>query len=162
VNKRVITGSEIVYLIGASSIAIALLFMIGIFGLTMPRVLALQQNGIQKNATIHQKLPYRGVCSGTKCKEHVLRMGFQKGQSETVDIREIQFANLTVSQAEYAQASVGQTIRVVYLENNPEEIWTTQSTLGWTPWTGMLWAAAGVLLGLVLLLISKRMKGSTR
>jgi hypothetical protein len=162
VIKRVITGSEIVYLIGASSIAIALLFMIGIFGLAMPRVLALQQNGIQKNATVHQKLPYRSVCTGTKCKEHMLRLSFLKSPSESVDIRDIQFANLTVSQSEYAQANIGDRISIVYLENNPEEIWTTQSTLGWTPWTGVLGAAAGLLLGLVLLLISKRMKGSTR
>jgi hypothetical protein len=160
VNKRVITGSEIVFLIGASSIAIAVLFMIGIFGLTVPRVLALQQNGIQKNATVHQKLPYRSVCSGTKCKEHVLRLGFLTSPSESLDIRDIQFANLTVSQTEYAQANIGQTIRIVYLENNPEEIWTTQSTLGWTPWIGLVWAAGAILIGGALIAMGKNIKGT--
>jgi hypothetical protein len=125
--------------------------------LTAPQFAALQREGIQKSARVTQKLPYRSICTGRTCKLYVLRVSFFTKPTEIccrleltppkVNLGELVFAELEVTEAEYNATQVDDRKKIVYLERNPEQVWLAEQALAWRPWTNYI-------VSVVLLLMS--------
>lgn len=118
-----------------------LMFALWIGGWTLaiaaPKFAALQENGIQKSARVNQKLPYRSICTGRTCKFYVLQVRFftAADSPQPGDLGELIFAELEVREAVYNQIQVDDPIRLVYLKQNPKEVWPAETILRWRPWT---------------------------
>ncbi|MDX2007953.1 MAG: hypothetical protein SFU83_22150 [Meiothermus sp.] len=122
--------------------------------LTAPQFAALQREGIQKNARVARKLPYRSICAGRTCKPYVLRVSFFTEPTEIccrleltppkVNLGKLIFAELEVTEAEYNATQVDDRKKIVYLERNPEQVWLAETALAWRPWTN--YAVSVVLL----------------
>jgi amino acid transporter len=169
-KKRLLSAAEWMLLLGAIFIMPAIALAVLTFGVSMPQFGALQKNGIQKNASVFQKLPYRSLCLDRTCTPYALRVSFLTGQDrqQSVDVLGVkislpksfdgtlQFANLTVSESEYNDANLGDQKNIMFLEENPEAIWQTQTVLSWTPWWNFLGAAIGLFIGGFCLVVSRR------
>lgn len=112
--------------------------------LTASQFAALQREGIQKNARVARKLPYRSICAGRTCKPYVLRVSFFTGGVGAANLGELIFAQLEVTEAEYNTTQVDDRKKIVYLERNPEQVWLAETALAWRPWTN--YAVSVVLL----------------
>ncbi len=168
--KRLLSRTEWMLLLGAMFIAPAIGLAVLTLGVSMPQFGALQKNGIQKNASVIQKLPYRSLCLERSCTPYALRVSFLTGQDrqQNVDVLGVkitlpksfdgtlQFANLTVSESEYNQTNLGDQKSIMFLEQNPEAIWQTQTVLSWTPWWNFLVAAIGLVIGGFFLVVSRQ------
>jgi hypothetical protein len=139
---------------------------------TAPTFAALQQGGIQKNALVASKLPYRSICAGRSCKNHVLRVSFFTGvdSRKTVDLGgvnitvpkinlgELVFAELEVTENEYTTTKPDDKKRIIFLEENPKEVWLAAQALAWRPLGNYLVGLGLVALGGVLFALHWRLR----
>jgi hypothetical protein len=139
---------------------------------TAPTFAALQQRGIQKNASVASKLPYRSSCVGRTCKNYVLRVSFFTGVDgqKTTDLGGVSitlpefnlgklvFAELEVTEAEYNATTTDDKKRIVFLEEKPEEVWLAARALAWQPLGNYLSGLGLLLLGGVLFGLHRRLR----
>jgi hypothetical protein len=169
-KKRLLSAAEWMLLLGAIFIVPAIALAVLTLGVSMPQFGALQKNGIQKNASVFQKLPYRSFCEDRTCTPYALRVSFLTGvdSQQSVDVLGVkitlpkafvgtlQFANLTVSESEYNDTNLGDQKSIVFLEENPESIWRTETVLSWTPWGNLLGTAILLIAGGSCLVVSRQ------
>jgi hypothetical protein len=169
-KQRLLSVAEWMLLLGAIFIVPAIALAGLTLGVSMPQFAALKQNGIQKTASVVQKLPYRSLCENRTCTPYALRLSFLTGvdSQQSVDVLGVkitlpkafvgtlQFANLTVSESEYNKTNLGDLRSIVFLEGNPETIWRTETVLSWTPWGNLLGAAILLIAGGICLFISRQ------
>ncbi len=139
---------------------------------TMPTFTALQQRGIQKIVRVAQKIPYRFGCTGRTCKNYLLKISFFSGMDGTqtwdlgsvkINVPKINMGELILTEVEVAQAIYDKTkpddkIRIVYLEENPKEVWFADTALRWTPWINLSATVGSAALGAMLLLWSQQQR----
>jgi hypothetical protein len=169
-KKRLLSAAEWMLLLGAMLIVPAIALAGLTLGVSMPQFADLQKNGIQKNASVVQKLPYRSLCKDRTCTPYALRLSFLTGvdSQQTVDVLGVkitlpktfvgtlQFANLTVSESEYNKTSLGDTRSITFLEKTPEIIWRTETVLSWTPWGNLMAALSLLIVGGGCLVLSRQ------
>jgi hypothetical protein len=168
--KRLLSRAEWMLLLGALFIMPAIALLVLTLGVSMPRLGTLQKDGIQKNASVFQKLPYRSLCEDRSCTPYALRVSFLTGQDRQQDVDvlgikitlpksfdgTLQFANLTVSESEYNNTNLGDQKSIVFLEQNPQAIWLTKTVLSWTPWWNFLAAIILLIAGSSCLVVSRQ------
>lgn len=139
---------------------------------TMPTFTALQQRGIQKTVRVNQKVPYRFGCTGRTCKNYLLKISFFSGVDGTqtwdlgsvkinvpkINLGDLVLTEVEVSQAVYEKTQPDDKIRIVYLEENPKEVWFADTALRWTPWLNLGVTVGLAALGTLLLLGSWQRK----
>ncbi len=156
-NKRVFSKAEWLLLFAV----LAWLIALGLGGLTLffsvPEFTALQQRGIQKNASVFQKLPYRSLCKDRTCTPFALRVSFSISNPAR-PLGELKFADLVVSEAEYNNAKLGDTKRIIFLEEKPDKIRLAQQTLAWTPWGNFAATIVLLMIGGVCLFSSRQLQ----
>ena len=155
-------------------LAFLLAVLLGGFTLiyTMPTFTALQQRGIQKTVRVSQKVPYRFGCTGRNCKNYLLKISFFSGMDGTqtwdlgsvkinvpkINLGELVLTEVEVSQAIYDTIKPDDSIRIVYLEENPKEVWFAGTALRWTPWLTLSVVIGLAALGTILLLWSQKQR----
>ncbi len=169
-KKRLFSATEWMLLLGIIFIVPASILAVLTLGVSMPQFASLKQNGIQKNARVIQKLPYRSLCLDRTCTPYALRVSFLTGvdSQQTIDllgvkitlpktyVGKLQFANLTVSESEYNNTNLGDPRSIMFLEENPAMIWRSETVLSWTPWGNLITAALGLIVGGSCLVISRQ------
>jgi hypothetical protein len=125
---------------------------------TAPTFAALQQRGIQKEALVLGKLPYNSICSGRTCKSYVLRVNFFLGVDTQTDLGELIFAELEVTEAEYITTKTDDKKRIVFLKENPREVWLAAHALAWRPLGNYLVGSGLLLLGGLLFALHWRLR----
>ena len=155
---------------------LALLFstILGVFTLiyTMPTFTALQQRGIQKTVRVSEKVPYRFGCTGRNCKNYLLKISFFSGVDGTqtwdlgsvkinvpkINLGDLVLTEVEVSQAIYDTIKPDDSIRIVYLEENPKEVWFADTALRWTPWLNLSVVIGMAALGTMLLFWNQKQR----
>ncbi len=148
--------------------------LLGVFTLiyTMPTFTALQQHGIQKTVRVAEKVPYRFGCTGRTCKNYLLKISFFSGVDGTqtwdlgsvkINMPKINLGQLILTQVEVSQAIYEKTnpedkIRIVYLEENPKEVWLADTALRWTPWLNLSVVIGLAALGTMLLFWNQKQR----
>jgi hypothetical protein len=120
--------------------------------LTAPTFAALQQRGIQKNALVARKLPYNSICAGRTCKSYVLWVSFFTGVDDKISFGELVFAELEVTEAEYTTTKPDDKKRIIFLAENPKEVWLAAHALAWQPLGNYLGSGLLLLGGLIFAL----------